>query len=305
MPGTLFVVATPIGNLEDITLRALRILREVTIVAAEDTRRTTNLLRHYQISTPLISLHEHNERRRSGAIIERLLAGDSVALVSDAGTPGISDPGAALVHTARAAGIRVDPIPGPSAVTAALSASGLNLQRFAFAGFPPVRSKDRKLWFRWVQSLQETPVVCFEAPHRIRKTLSELRSVFVKRQIILVRELTKVHEEWILDDAEPVPRGEFVILIGQTIENGHGACIMPSSDSDSTERRSTSEVTPGPDHPGSEVADEVTDEQIAAVFGEMTENAAYGSRRSAVRAVADRLGLTSRIVYAALERAKT
>src|SRR5688572_21832825 len=139
LTGTLFVVATPIGNLEDITLRALRILKEVDLVAAEDTRRTGNLLRHYDIHTPLISLHEHNEFQRTDELVARLQTGDSVAVVSDAGTPGISDPGARLVRAARQAGVRVDPIPGPSAITAILSASGVALGRFAFAGFPPVR----------------------------------------------------------------------------------------------------------------------------------------------------------------------
>ena len=182
-PGTLFVVATPIGNLEDITLRALRVLRESALVAAEDTRRTGNLLRHYQIQTPLLSLHEHNEQRRAARIVERLQAGDSVALVSDAGTPGISDPGAGLVRSARDAGCRVEAIPGPSAVTAVLSAAGIQFERFVFAGFPPVRSKDRKLWFGWVASLESAPVVCFEAPHRIRKTLEDCRKYFGERPI--------------------------------------------------------------------------------------------------------------------------
>ena len=176
--GTLFVVATPIGNLEDITLRALRVLREVALVAAEDTRRTGNLLRHYQIGTPLVSLHEHNEDQRIGPLVGRLQAGQSIAVVSDAGTPGISDPGSRLVRAARLAGIRVDPIPGPSAVTAILSASGLSFDRFAFAGFPPIRSKDRNDWFGWVSSLPDVPVVCFEAPHRIRRFLDEVASVF-------------------------------------------------------------------------------------------------------------------------------
>src|SRR5918993_3395259 len=147
LAGTLFVVATPIGNLEDITLRALRILKEVDLVAAEDTRRTGNLLRHYGIRTPLISLHEHNEHQRGEDLVQRLRAGSAIAVVSDAGTPSISDPGARLVRAARDAGLRVDPVPGPSAITAALSASGLNVDKFAFAGFPPVRSSDRKKWF--------------------------------------------------------------------------------------------------------------------------------------------------------------
>src|SRR6187549_1058922 len=139
MAGTLYVVATPIGNLEDVTFRALRTLREVAVIAAEDTRRTGNLLRHYEIGTPILSLHEHNERDRTPALIGRLQAGDAVALVSDAGTPLISDPGFLLVREAIAAGIRVEAIPGPSALTAALAVSGLPVDEFTFLGFPPAR----------------------------------------------------------------------------------------------------------------------------------------------------------------------
>src|SRR5688572_27582283 len=148
-PGTLFVVATPIGNLEDITLRALRVLREVDLVAAEDTRRTGNLLRHYQIATPLLSVHEHNETARIAEVIDHLRAGTSVALVSDAGTPGISDPGAMLVRAVRDAGLPVTPIPGPSALIAAISASGIATSRFVFAGFPPFRLNARTTWLTW------------------------------------------------------------------------------------------------------------------------------------------------------------
>src|SRR4051812_1129186 len=147
MPGTLFVVATPIGNLEDITVRALRVLREVAVIAAEDTRRTAHLLARHAISTPTTSLHEHNESRKSSTIVARLQRGDSVALVSDAGTPTVSDPGARLVQDAIAAGIRVEPIPGPSAVLAALTASGLPGDEFTFLGFPPTKTSDRTQWF--------------------------------------------------------------------------------------------------------------------------------------------------------------
>ena len=271
--GTLFVVATPIGNLEDITLRALRVLREVSIVAAEDTRRTGNLLRHYEITTPLISLHEHNESQRIAPLVRRLREGESIAVVSDAGTPGISDPGARLVSAARQAGLRVEPIPGPSAVTAALSASGLCFERFAFAGFAPIRSKDRKDWFKWVAMLSDVPVVCFEAPHRIRQFLNESREFLAERPIMLARELTKSYEEW-LDGASDVPeRGEFVVVIGQTTKIAKSAELP-------------------------------TDEEVAELFSQITENAALGSRRAVVKAVADELGVPVRSVYAALERAK-
>jgi 16S rRNA (cytidine1402-2'-O)-methyltransferase len=270
--GTLFVVATPIGNLEDITLRALRVLREVSLVAAEDTRRTGHLLRHYQIATPLISLHAHNESQRIPGLVRRLEAGQSIAVVSDAGTPGISDPGARLVSAARHAGLRVDPVPGASAVTAILSASGLSFERFAFAGFAPIRSKDRKSWFQWVGSLSAVPVVCFEAPHRIRKFVGEARMYLGNRPIILARELTKAHEEW-LDGSGDVPeRGEFVVVFGQTTEIT--AVAIP------------------------------TDDEIALLFGRITEYGTRGSRRTAIRDVAQQLGIPVRAVFAALERAK-
>lgn len=271
--GTLFVVATPIGNLEDITLRALRVLREVAVVAAEDTRRTSNLLRHYQIGTPLISLHEHNEHQRIASLLGRLHAGQSVAVVSDAGTPGVSDPGARLVSAARQIGIRVDPIPGASAVTAALSASGLTFERFAFAGFAPIRSNNRKNWFQWISSLPDIPVVCFEAPHRIRRFLADAKQLLAKRPIIVARELTKAHEEW-LNGSDDVPdRGEFVVIFGQTTES-----YTPATDLD--------------------------DAQIAVLFGQITESAALSSRRAVIKAVATELGLSVRSVYDALERAK-
>jgi 16S rRNA (cytidine1402-2'-O)-methyltransferase len=146
MAGILYVVATPIGNLEDVTLRALKVLRDVSLVAAEDTRRTARLLQHYSISTPTTSLHEHNERQKAPGLIGRLARGESIALVSDAGTPVVSDPGEALIAAARKAGIRVESIPGPSAVMAAISSSGLPAGEFTFLGFAPNRSSDRKKW---------------------------------------------------------------------------------------------------------------------------------------------------------------
>ena len=286
MPGTLFVVATPIGNLEDITLRALRVLREVAIVAAEDTRRSGNLLRHYQIDTPLISLHEHNEHQRSTRIVERLLTGDSVALVTDAGTPGISDPGAIVVRAAREAGIRVEPIPGPSAVTAVLSVSGLSFEKFVFAGFPPVKAKARKAWFYWVNQIADAPVVLYEAPHRILRTLADIRALLVDRPIIIAREVTKTHEEWLSGDTDPLPKGAFVVVIGQSTNNA--AAKAGGDDSPSMRLCQT---TP-------------SDTDIAAMFGELTEKTTLNSRKAAIRAVADRVGLSTKAVYAALERVK-
>jgi 16S rRNA (cytidine1402-2'-O)-methyltransferase len=194
MPGTLFVVATPIGNLEDITGRALRVLRDASIIAAEDTRRTAHLLARYAITTPSTSLHEHNEAQKTGSLIARLERGEAVALVSDAGTPTVSDPGHRLIRAAIDAGIRVEPIPGPSAAIAALAVSGLPSDSFLFLGFPPTRSKARSEWFARVRSVGGT-IVFFEAPHRIRETLEQLRSEVGDCQVAVCRELTKIHEE--------------------------------------------------------------------------------------------------------------
>src|SRR4051794_28211115 len=194
MPGTLFLVATPIGNLEDITTRALRILGEVSLIAAEDTRRTAHLLTRYAINTPTTSLHEHNETRKAPSLIARLMAGDNVALVSDAGMPLMSDPGEELVRLAIDAGIRIEPIPGPSAITTALSVSGFASHPFTFLGFPPTRSKDRRNWFEQLAK-QTSTVVIFESPHRIRETLAEIRSNVGDCLAVICRELTKLHEE--------------------------------------------------------------------------------------------------------------
>lgn len=219
MAGTLYVVATPIGNLEDVTLRALRILRDVSLIAAEDTRRTARLLQHYSISTRTTSLHAHNEHEKAPVLIDRLKAGDSIALVTDAGTPLISDPGQGLVRQARAAGIRVEAIPGPSAVMAALSASGWGGEGFTFLGFPPHRSSDRKRWLARLVDIGQLTVV-FEAPHRIARTLDELGELFGKdHEIAVARELTKAHEELVIGPISAArtrfheARGEFTLLI--------------------------------------------------------------------------------------------
>src|SRR6478672_2774169 len=198
MPGTLYVVATPIGNLEDVTLRALRILREVSLIAAEDTRRTARLLQQYSISTRTTSLHEHNEHEKAAKLVERLLAGESIALVSDAGTPVVSDPGQTLVALARNAGVRVEPIPGPSAVLAAISASGLPAAEFGFLGFPPSRSHDRVAWFEALRGRKEL-VVFFEAPHRVRDAVERLSMVFDEDiQMGFGRELKKAREQLVV-----------------------------------------------------------------------------------------------------------
>lgn len=228
MPGALFVVATPIGNLEDLTFRALRTLQEVDVIAAEDTRRTSKLLAHYAVSKPLVSLHEHNEHREAPRLVERIRAGASVALVSDAGTPAISDPGTTLVHQCREAGLRVVAIPGPSAITAALSVTGIPAVPFTFLGFPPASGQARERWF---ESLSEAPgtVVLFEAPHRIQRTIRDVRN-YSNRPIYVNREITKIHEElvkWNNEDCSSqtsalVPdRGEFVLVLGPSEDTTH------------------------------------------------------------------------------------
>jgi len=218
MPGTLFVVATPIGNLEDLSFRALRTLREVDVIAAEDTRRTSKLLAHYEIRKPMVSLHEHNEHREAPRLAARLERGESIALVTDAGTPGISDPGAHLVQLARERRAPVSPIPGPSAVMAALSVSGFPVDRFAFFGFPPRSGSLRREWFASAKA-ESSVVVLFEAPHRILQTLTELATLFGERPIHIYRELTKLNEELVIytnnqADSKVKELGEFVVVIG-------------------------------------------------------------------------------------------
>jgi 16S rRNA (cytidine1402-2'-O)-methyltransferase len=219
MTGILYVVATPIGNLEDVTLRALRILRDVSVIAAEDTRRTARLLQHYSISTRTTSLHAHNERDKAAGLLARLAAGESIALVSDAGTPLVSDPGQGLVAAAHRAGIRVEAIPGPSAVMAALSASGLGSGPFVFLGFPPPKARERREWFQSLAAAGRLAIF-FEAPHRFQQTLADLEAIFGSHhQIGVARELTKAHEELVIRPIERVraqfsaPRGEFTVLV--------------------------------------------------------------------------------------------
>jgi 16S rRNA (cytidine1402-2'-O)-methyltransferase len=223
MAGTLFIVATPIGNLEDLSFRALRTLKEVDLIAAEDTRRTAKLLAHYAVHKPMVSLREHNERRETPRLISRLQAGQSVAVVSDAGTPGISDPGQHLVGAALDAGVRVSPIPGPSAIMAALSASGLPADRFVFLGFPPRSGKEREFWFNDLSQQRQTAVF-FESTHRIVRTLSNCSEYLVNRQIIIHREITKINEilvkYTITNNNMPVVElGEFVVVVGKRDDN--------------------------------------------------------------------------------------
>src|SRR6266542_3150037 len=278
MPGTLYVVATPIGNLEDVTLRALRILREVSVIAAEDTRRTARILQHYSISTRQTSLHEHNERAKTPVLIERLVAGESVALVSDAGTPVVSDPGTVLVAAAHAAGIRVEPIPGPSALVAAISVSGFPETEFSFLGFPPARSEARKRWFSGLVSERRT-LVFYEAPHRIRRCLEDMLEIFGDRQLLIGREITKAHESLAVRpisdhlSAGLDERGEFTLVL--------------RGDTD----RLVADKAPPDAH------------AMAAEFGELTNNSARG-RREAIKALSAKHGIPARQVFALLEDAK-
>jgi 16S rRNA (cytidine1402-2'-O)-methyltransferase len=220
MPGKLFIVATPIGNLEDITLRALRTLKEVDLIACEDTRHTRKLLTHFEIHKPLISYHEHNERTRSKELIEALLSGKNVAVVSDAGTPGISDPGADVISAAIDAGIEIIPIPGPSALITALIASGLPTHAFRFIGFLPAKSTVRKAKLEQLVDSRVT-LIFYESPHRLERVIEDLFAAFGNRRAVIARELTKVHEEFkrgFLADFsagvnEQTARGEYVIIV--------------------------------------------------------------------------------------------
>ena len=226
VPGTLYLVATPIGNLEDITLRALRTLKECDVVAAEDTRRTGQLLKHFGISKPLLSYFQFNEARRSEEIIERLGRGEKVALVTDAGSPGISDPGERVVRAAIAAGFRVESVPGPSALIAALTASGLPADEFHFIGFLPHKSGQRRKKLESLGGFAGT-LVLYESPYRVEKLLGELNELFPYRLVVLARELTKKFEEFLRGTpAELLEmarnrslKGEFVVLIGASSTN--------------------------------------------------------------------------------------
>ncbi len=219
--GILYVVATPIGNLEDITFRALKTLEAVDIVAAEDTRNTARLLNHFGISKKLVSCHEHNEASRVEYIIGELKAGKSVAIVSDAGTPLVSDPGYRLIEAAAAEFFRIVPIPGPSSLLAALSVSGLTVDRFIFMGFPPRQSGKRKAFIKAAKDFQCTAVF-FESPHRVRDFISDILEVIGDRAAVVARELTKIHEEILRGtlssihkelSGRDILKGEFVLLV--------------------------------------------------------------------------------------------
>lgn len=266
--GTLYLVATPIGNLEDVTLRALRVLREVVLIAAEDTRRTRQLLNHYGIPTRCISYHEHNRFTRLGEILAHLSEGD-VALVADAGTPVLSDPGLELVQACIRAGYPVSPVPGPSAPIAALSAAGLPTEPFLFVGFFPRHRRDRRAMLEGIASLSAS-LVGFEAPHRLVEWLTDALEILGDRPLVLARELTKVHEEFLRGTIATAlahaqahePRGEYTLVVGGAVR------------------------------PPAEAVDEAA---LRARLLELREQQCGG--RVAARIVAQEFGLQSNLVY--------
>ena len=218
MNGKLYLVATPIGNLEDITLRALRILKEVDLIAAEDTRHTLGLLNHFEISKPLISYYKQNEKTKSEILIKKLLEGQNVAIVSDAGTPGISDPGEVIAKDAIENDIKVIPIPGACAAINALICSGLDTKEFCFIGFLPLNKKLRKEKLSEIEKETKTLII-YEAPHKLNDTLKDLKEILKDRKIVLARELTKIHEEFIRGNIEEIIekskdlKGEMILII--------------------------------------------------------------------------------------------
>jgi len=222
MSGALYIIASPIGNLEDITLRAVRLLRESTLVACEDTRQTRKLLDHFGIETPMVSYHEYNEAARAAELIGKLEGGANIALVSDAGTPLVSDPGYRLVTAAIAAGVKVVPVPGPSASLAALAGSGLATDSFRFCGFLPPKSTQRRKVLEQLRH-ETCTLIFYEAPHRVLDALEDMGAVLGPRPVVVARELTKLHEEFLRGTAaevrtelasRPSIRGEFTLLVG-------------------------------------------------------------------------------------------
>jgi 16S rRNA (cytidine1402-2'-O)-methyltransferase len=277
MPGLLSVVATPIGNLEDVTLRSLRTLRQANLIAAEDTRHTAKLLRHFGIPTPTVSFHAHNVKSRLPQLLRKLSAGQHIALVSDAGTPGVSDPGVELVDACWQAGIRVEPVPGPSAPLTAAVASGFPMIPLTVFGFPPNRSKDRLKWFAEAARTRHT-FTFFEAPHRISKSLSDCHAYFGIRPIVVARELTKAHEEIriirSLDQSSGFSevRGEFTVVVGPAVSEEPGEVV-----SDST---------------------------VWKTFQDLAGQLPGASRRELIAGVAAATGLKRNAVFSALERAR-
>lgn len=276
MPGTLYLVATPIGNLEDLSARALRVLGSVAVVAAEDTRRSKKLLAHFGIPTPLVSFHAHSPHGELQKLLDRLSGGEDIALVSDAGMPCVSDPGTELVAAARRAGIPVDVIPGPSALTTVLAIAGVRANRSMFIGFAPKTAVDRRTSFselaRWDGS-----VVMFESPERINSCIKDIYRYFGNRQIVVGRELTKMHQEVVEGRAEELsargvtPIGEFSLVVG-------------------------------PPDAGSSVAVAPDPSRLALEFGELTQRSGF-ARRDAIAELARQYGVSTRAMYRQVDEA--
>ena len=282
MPGTLVLVPTPIGNLDDITLRALRVLREADVIAAEDTRRTAKLLTHFGITTSTISVHDHNERHRIPGLLKRIAAGQTVAVVTDAGTPTVSDPGFALVRAALDAGLRVEALPGASALTVAVAGSGLPSEVVTFIGFPPSRAGARDRWLAGFGSIPGT-LVLFEAPQRLRATLQAVHNQLGNRPAVVAHELTKVHESWhrgtvdvLAVDPTLPEKGEFTVVLGP---------LLPGADAHAMENAA------GP-------------EQLGVEFGQMTDSGGM-TRREVIAELAKRHRLSKKQVYAMVEAGKS
>lgn len=275
--GILYLCATPIGNLEDMTFRAVRVLKETAVIAAEDTRHTRKLLSHFDIHTPLVSYHEHNKAARGPELIGRLLSGEDVAVVSDAGMPGISDPGSQLAQLAVEAGIQVSPLPGANAALSALICSGLDTTMFTFVGFLPKTAKKRRDLLADLASCRYT-LVFYESPHRIRATLAELKTAFGNRPAAVARELTKKFEEFVRSTLESLtahftecePRGEFVLVVAG--------------------------------HPGGQTEAEICDheEETTPVEAVMMLVAAGEHKREAIKSVAQQRGIHRRDLYQAV-----
>jgi len=284
MPGSLFLVATPIGNLEDITLRALRVLKQVDLIAAEDTRRTGHLLTHFGITTRTTSLHEHNEKNRVPTLIQQVVGGLQLAVVTDAGMPSVSDPGYLIVRHAIEAGVKVEVIPGVSALTTAIAGSGLPADEIRFLGFAPSRAGERKRWLTEKLGSGVGTAVFFEAPGRLTALLADMAAIVGDRYVVIAHELTKVHESWhrgwlseLTSDetSTALPnRGEFVVLVSDQKRRGNCQSNAPPSD-----------------------------EEVAALFEDVS-SAQDVTRRDAINRVAATFSLSNKAVYAIVERMK-
>ena len=278
-PGTLYLVSTPIGNLEDITYRAVRVLKNVDLIAAEDTRQTMKLCNHYGISTRRVSLHEHNESQRIPSFLKKLAHGDTIAVVSDAGTPLVSDPGGKLTSEALAAGYKVEAIPGPSAVLAALTSSGFSIEKgFCFVGFPPNRSNNRKEFFLDLVD-EPRPVVIFESPHRIIGCMTDIVGLFKGRRIAICRELTKIHESLVVR-----PINEISVFMEENNLKGEITLVIEGQSNQNTEQA------------------QVNESNLLSEFGYLTESGL--SRRAAIRTLATRYRCSTRDIYQRIETSK-